>query len=69
MNKNYEMIFKMAADTWEKVTPSVVERMFEESENAGYKLGSFKNWLLKQPITDYTKGRVEEIYNDFMECY
>jgi hypothetical protein len=69
MNKKYEMIFLVAADTWEQVTPSRVERLFEEAENAGYKLGSFKNWLLKQPVKESIKGRIEEIYNDFMECY
>lgn len=67
INKNYRFIFLQSADSWEKVTPNVVATMFERAENMGYKLKSFKEWLLKQPITEYTKERVETIYNDFLE--
>ena len=67
MNKNYEFIFLQSADSWEKVTPNIIETMFERAENTGYKLKSFKEWLLKQPLTEYSKNRVESIYNDFIE--
>lgn len=66
MNKNYEYIFKQSADSWDKVTPSIVETMFERAENTGYKLKSFRDWLLKQPLTVYTNSRVEDIYQDFI---
>jgi hypothetical protein len=67
MNKNYNFIFLQSADTWESVTPNTVETMFERAENMGYRLKSFKEWLLKQPLTNYTKSRIEGIYKNFCE--
>lgn len=66
MNKNYEYIFLQCADSWEKVTPSIVELMFERAENMDYKLNPFKEWLMKQPMTTYTKDRVNAIYMNFL---
>ena len=62
---NYESLFRQSADSWEQVTASVVSLMFERAEQNGYRISAFKNWLLKQPLTSYTRSRVESIYQDF----
>ncbi|QST02464.1 hypothetical protein IMZ31_23735 (plasmid) [Pontibacillus sp. ALD_SL1] len=67
MSNRYEEIFEQSADSWDGVTPSVVETMFERAEGAGMKLRSFKKWLVNQPLTAYTKSRVEGIYESFCD--
>ncbi|PGK51843.1 hypothetical protein CN918_29055 [Priestia megaterium] len=66
-NKKYEMVFRTCADSWEKVTPSVVETMFDRAEDADIRLLPFKNWLLKQKLTDAARNKVNQYYELILE--
>lgn len=67
MNKKYEMMMKVAADSPEKMTASAFERYLEECQSAGYNLKKAKEYVLSfNSLNPYTKERVEEIYTQFV---
>jgi len=66
MNNQYLEVFEERCGSWENVTPNVIEDMFECAENRNFKLESFRKWLHSQPITEYTKERIDDKYSLFV---
>jgi hypothetical protein len=65
--KKYQMLMNVCTDSAEKMTASQMERIFEMAENEGCKLESVRKWLHTQPLKEYTKNRIDDIYTMFTE--
>lgn len=67
MSKTYELFFKVASDSPETMTPSKLERFFEDIESAGKNLKSAKKYIESLPnLNSYTKQNINRIYELFV---